>query len=93
MPEDWPDESCNGTLPIRPTLTGSRHRLHTGHRPRRKGTIMQTAAILSDETGKLIRGELIERRKDGTATILFAGSLKRTGREVTIEDLMARAPS
>ncbi|WP_221931665.1 hypothetical protein [Palleronia caenipelagi] len=54
---------------------------------------MQTAAILSDETGKLIRGELIERRKDGTATILFAGSLKRTGREVTIEDLMARAPS
>ncbi len=52
---------------------------------------MTTAAIHSEAIGSTIRGELIERHGDGTATIRFAGSLVRRGREVTVADMIRAA--
>ena len=52
---------------------------------------MKTAAIQSDSIGRIVRGELIERHEDGTATIRFAGSLTMHGAEITVADMMAAA--
>ena len=51
---------------------------------------MQTTAIQS-RSGTTVRGELITRHPDGTATIRFAGSLEMHGKEVTIADMIATA--
>ena len=52
---------------------------------------MKTAAIQRESIGGIVRGELIERHGDGTATIRFAGSLTMRGTEITIADMMAAA--
>lgn len=52
---------------------------------------MKTAAIRRESIGGIVRGELIERHEDGTATIRFAGSLKMRGAEITIADMMEAA--
>lgn len=52
---------------------------------------MKTAAIQSESIGGIVRGELIERHEDGTATIRFAGSLTMRGAEITIADMIATA--
>ena len=54
---------------------------------------MKAAAIQSPSIGRIIRGELIQRHDDGTATIRFAGSLVRRGREVTIDEMMCTTAS
>ena len=52
---------------------------------------MTTAAIHRESLGRAIRGELVERHGDGTATIRFAGSLSVRGIEITIADMIAAA--
>ncbi|PZX14231.1 hypothetical protein LX81_03030 [Palleronia aestuarii] len=54
---------------------------------------MKSAAIHSPSLDRIIRGELIARHDDGTATIRFAGSLVRRGREITIAEMMGAAVS